>query len=84
MSWPVRYGEVATLAQELLEGLSPPTLEMMAFLPALSSVAMDSERSFSCKNNLLFECTLVQKRDAKTFSKSVEGCRNGRAKNHRN
>ena len=25
MSWPVRYGEVATLAQEFLEGLSPPT-----------------------------------------------------------
>ena len=25
MSWPVTYGEVATLAQEFLEGLSPPT-----------------------------------------------------------
>ena len=24
MSWPVRYGEVATLAQEFLEGLKPP------------------------------------------------------------
>ena len=25
MSWSVTYGEVATLAQEFLEGLSPPT-----------------------------------------------------------
>ena len=25
MSWPLRYGEVATLSQEFLEGLSPPT-----------------------------------------------------------
>ena len=34
MSWPVRYGEVATLAQEFLEGLSPPTsLRMMVFKP---------------------------------------------------
>ena len=33
MSWPVRYGEVATLAQEFLEGLSPPTSEMLVFKP---------------------------------------------------
>ena len=41
MSWPVRYGEVrmyvATLAQEFLEGLSPPTSEMMVFKPRLSN-----------------------------------------------
>ena len=36
MSWPVTYGEVATLAQEFLEGLSPPTLEMMVFKPLLT------------------------------------------------
>ena len=33
MSWPVTYSEVATLAQEFLEGLSPRTSEMMVFKP---------------------------------------------------
>ena len=33
MSWLVRYGEVATLAQEFLEGLSPPISEVMVFQP---------------------------------------------------
>ena len=72
MSWPVTYGEVVTLAQEFLEGLSPPTLEMMVFKPLLtltggngcydhSFFLLDSERSFSGKNNLPFNGTLVQK-----------------------
>ena len=46
MSWPVRYGavrtNVATLAQEFLEGLSPPTSEMM-FKPCLSNVVMTTD-----------------------------------------
>ena len=33
MSWPVTYGEAATLAQEFLEGLSLPTSEMMVLKP---------------------------------------------------
>ena len=33
MSWPVTYGEAATLAQEFLEGVSLPTSEMMVMKP---------------------------------------------------
>ena len=35
MSWPVTYGEVATLAQEFLEGLSLPTQNCWCSSPSL-------------------------------------------------
>ena len=74
MSWPVRYGEVATLAQEFLEGLKAPQLQNVG----VQAPVPDGQQS-------LFNGALVHKRmQTSIFSKNVEGCRNGRAKNHMN
>ena len=77
MSWPVTYGEVATLVQEFLGG-SVPTSEMIVSKPlptrlisvpamAVMVTDLDSERSFSCKNNLPFKASLDVERLTAAF-----------------
>ena len=80
MSYPVKYSEVAILAQDFLEGLSPPTSKVMVdkLLPVSPfllcswwvAVAVSWILKEACKNNILFSELLYRKKGYKQVLKT--------------